>query len=96
MKLHDVSGELCVIDLLPEDDVEVFLRFPEWEKLHAHGGEDNVGVPDTVDADTEKDSGRDKGNEAHPPVSLEVCMPGAPVDIFIEEGADADHGGDDA
>jgi hypothetical protein len=49
-----------------------------------------------VDADTEKECCGDESDEAHPPVGLKISVPGAPVYVFVEEGADADHGADDA
>ena len=73
-----------MIDVRPEDDLEVFLWFPEGEKLDSHGGEDDVGVTDRVDTDANKQSSRDKGNEAHPPIGLEVGVPWAPIDVLIE------------
>ena len=76
--------------------MEVFLRFPEGEKLYSHGGEYDVGVAHTVDADANEDGCGDKGDEAHPPVGFKVRVPGSPVDILVEKCADAEHGADDA
>lgn len=76
--------------------MEVFLGFPEGEEFDAHGGEYDVCVADAVDADTEEDGSRDEWDEGEIPVGFEVCVPGAPVYEFVEEGADGDHGADDS
>ena len=74
--------------------MEVFLGFPEWEEFYAHGGEDDVGVADAVDTDTEEDGGGDEWYKGEPPVGFKVCVPRAPVYVFVKENTYGDHGAD--
>ena len=70
--LVEVNDEFVVFvyfsvrDLRPVEDLQIFLGFKEGEDLNAEGSQDEVGVADTMQGETEEDKSSRKRGETPP------------------------------
>ena len=70
---REVFVEIGVIEFVPVNQVEVFLRLKERENLNTHWGEDDVGVAGAVERDSCKEPSQDEERKRHPPTEIRVA-----------------------